>query len=292
MAGEGVRETTGAAIAVVLVLQVASSLLVNAVVFQGSVVSALRRLHRATGGLIEPNVVANLVPLLVVVGFGVFLVARLRPADLGLSRAGLPPALAATAAFWLTLQIAFVLFGGGGVSLHPAWRDPGAGYVVGGVLGQLLGNALAEEAVFRGFLFPQLLLKMRHRLTGRTAFVLAALASQIVFAVLHLPNRLLVKGFELGPSLAADQARLVVHGLVFLALFLASRNLLVAVGVHALWNDPALLVASPGGVAHYLVVLGSSLALTAALALLRRRRSAAPLPAAAARRRTPPAIEE
>jgi len=269
-----VRETTWTAIAVVLTLQVASSFFMNAVVFQGAVRSALGRLHRATGGLIEPNVIANLVPLTIVVGLGIFVIARLRPSDLGLTQSALPLALGATAGFWLVVQAAFVLLTvarGDTLNFHPAWTDPGAGYVVGGLLGQFFGNALAEEAVFRGFLFPQLLLKLRRRFSGRTAVGLAALASQVAFAVLHIPNRLLVKGFDLGFALAVDQTLLIVHGLVFLALFVGSRNLLVAVGVHALWNDLAPVIEPPGGVGEYLTIVGFTVALAALLYVLRLR---------------------
>jgi hypothetical protein len=179
---ERVRETTWTAIAAVLVLQVASSLFVNGVVFQNAIGSALGRLHRATSGLIEPNIVANLVPLAVVVGLGIFVVARLRPSDLGVRGSMLPLALGATVGFWVLVQATFALLAvvrGGALDFHPAWTDPGAGYVAGGVLGQMLGNALAEEAVFRGFLFPQLLRKARRSFGKRSAFVLAALSSQI-----------------------------------------------------------------------------------------------------------------
>ena len=91
-----VRETTWTAIVAVLIFQVASSFFLNAVVFQGAVVSTLGRLHRATNGLIEPNLIANLVPLAVVVGLGIFVIARLRPSDLGLTQSALPLAAGAT----------------------------------------------------------------------------------------------------------------------------------------------------------------------------------------------------
>ena len=279
-----VREASALAITVVLALQVASSLFVNAVVFQGEIGAALRRLHLATGGLVESTLVANLVPLVLVVGVGVFLVARLRPNDIGLIRSALPVAVVATLGYWLASQAVFSLVAigrGEALTLNPAWVAPGAGFVVGGLLAQLFGNALAEEAIFRGFLFPQFLAKLRHRMRGRGAIVVAALASQVVFAVLHIPNRLLTKGFGIGSDLLGDQAALVLSGLVFLTLYAASRNLLATVGVHALWNDPVGIMDRPDGPVGGLAVLGLTLALAAILYVRRRRLGTTVVPKAA-----------
>lgn len=71
-------------------------------------------------------------------------------------------------------------------------------------------------------------------------------------------------------ALAVDQTLLVIHGLIFIALFAASRNLLVVVGVHALWNDLASVVESPGVAEQYLTIVGATLALVAVLHVLRR----------------------
>lgn len=268
-----VREASGRAILVVLGLQVASSTFVNAVVFRGEVGDAIRAVHRATGGLVTPNLLANLVPLAVVVGIGVFRVARLRPRDTGLIGSQIAPAAAGTLALWVAVQGALVaahLLTGDPVRLHSGWRDPGAGFVLGGVAGQLFGNALAEEIIFRGFLFPQLLLKLRRRLDAPGAVLAAALASQVIFALLHIPNRLFIKGFDLGPALLADQMGLVFGGLLFLGLWLATRNLLFVVGAHALANRPVPLIeASPSAISFSSLVLVT--ALLVAVPLLRRR---------------------
>ena len=58
------RETGWLIMTFAVVAQVASSVFMNAVLFQGRVFELLRELHTATGGLIEPTLVANLVPLL------------------------------------------------------------------------------------------------------------------------------------------------------------------------------------------------------------------------------------
>ncbi len=267
---ENVQEATGKAIAAILGLQIAASLLVNAFVFQGTVLQWLGRAVLATKGLVHPDLIANLVPLVLVVGVGIFGIAGLRPQDLGATRASLLPALGATVAFWLGLQVAFGLSSlrQGGLAWYPAWREPGAGYVLGGLLGQLFGNALAEEALFRGFLFPQFLLKMRKKWSRRQAAFLAALASQVVFALFHIPNYLFVRHERF---LVMDLVRLVINGVILLLVYLAAQNLLVAVGVHALWNTPTPLFAPPSGFARYGIVVGCTLALAGAWYLWRKR---------------------
>ncbi len=267
-----VRETTWKAMLIVLGLQMVASLVVNAVIFQGAVIQALGRVYLATRGLVHPDLVANLVPLVLVVGVGIFGIAGLRPKDLGVTRAAILPAAGATVVFWLGLQAAFGLSSmlQGHLAWYPAWQKPGAPFVLGELLGQLFGNALAEEAVFRGFLFPQLWLKMRRRWGRRKASLLAALASQMVFALLHIPNYLFVRHERF---LVMDLVRLVVNGLILLLVYLAAQNLLVAVGVHALWNVPAPLFEPPQGFTGYLLVVGCTLALAGAWYLWRRSRS-------------------
>jgi len=247
---DSTRETGWIVMAFAAVAQVASSVFVNTVLFQGSVFALLRHIRATTGGLIGPNLVANLVPLLFVVGLVIFAIGRLKPGDVGWVRAKLVPALLITLGLWVGVQMVLAVIaasGEGRIALHQAWVRPGAGFVLGGVLGQMFGNALAEETVFRGFFFPQLYKKFGKRLGRASAVVLAALVSQVGFALIHIPNRLLFKGV-VGPELIADQVKLVVAGLIFLAIYYVTKNLLVAVGLHAIANYPAPLIQASDGV--------------------------------------------
>ncbi len=251
-------------IALVGAAQVLSSVVVNACVFHGRIGALLGDLHAATGGLVHPNLVANLVPLLLVVGVVIFAVGRVKPADIGWARSKLVPALIVTLAFWALSQVVLVVIaasGENGIALDQSWRL-GAGAVIGALLGQLFGNALAEETVFRGFLFTQLYYKFGQRLGRVRALVIAALVSQVAFAVVHLPNRLLVKGVP-GSELLGDRIQLVVMGLVFLAIYAVTRNLFIAVGLHALANVPASVIQTSNSTAASVW-----LALTVALIVL------------------------
>ncbi|WP_236743404.1 MULTISPECIES: CPBP family intramembrane glutamic endopeptidase [Nocardiopsis] len=93
------------------------------------------------------------------------------------------------------------------------------------VLG-VVGGGLAEELYFRGFLLGALPRLFVHR---RAALYGAALVSVLLFAGLHLPSS--------GPDVVA----IVLAGLVYTALFLATRRLTATVVAHSLWNISALV---------------------------------------------------
>ncbi len=237
-------------IAFVGAAQIGSSVFMNTVVFQGRILEILLDVYDATSGLIHPTLVANLVPLLLVVGLAMFAIGRLKPEGVGWLWSKLWPAVLVTLGMWSVAQMilaAIAASGEGGIALHHAYMQPGASFVFGGVLGQVCGNALVEETVFRGFLFPQFYYKFAKRPGRVRALVAAAIVSQVCFALVHLPNRIFVKDVS-GADILADQVQLVVMGLFFLALYLVTHNLLIVVGLHALVNDPAPLIQTPNGV--------------------------------------------
>lgn len=255
-------EASGSTLALALFSWVAASLYVNGVLFQGEPIRALRRVHGATRGLVEPTLVGSFV-VLGALGVATLWVGRLRPADLGWIRAHLLPALGATAGFWLAMQAilaALLLLAGQPLGFHPHWMQRGPGGAAGALLAQALGNALAEETFFRGFLLPQLALTF-DRLGRKAPRLRAAFVSSAFFALSHLPNRLFL--FEMsGWEMAQDQLRLLVMGLLFSTLFLLTRNLFVATGLHVLANQPAPLVNAASGLVEsvYLALFSVSLA--------------------------------
>lgn len=256
-----VQAVSGRTIAAAAAAWILAIFAVNALVFQGAFGTVLWQLHAQTHGLVEPTLVGSLIVLAAFM-MVVVVLARVPPAAVGWVPGDAARALPVVIGFWVLMQAALVLSAiafGGGVTLHPAWTQPGTAAVLGGVLAQALGNALAEETAFRGFFFAQFLLRTR-RLRPAAAVATAAAASAVLFAVAHLPNRLLVKQLSPG-SLATDQAQLVFAGLLFALVFAATRNLFTTVGLHALANDPAPLVSSAGEVVQvtYLVLLGTVL---------------------------------
>ncbi len=105
---------------------------------------------------------------------------------------------------------------------------------------QLLFFAIAEESIYRGYLFPQLYLKLkRARQFSAGAYWTALLLSQAIFSLYHLPHRL-ANNTPI-EDLPFQLVLLWFSGLLLCYVYLRSQNLLVAVVVHALGNAPSII---------------------------------------------------
>lgn len=202
------------------------------------------QLYLATAGLVRPALLFSATAASLTLLY-VFTLGGLRPRDLGLN-ASLPRALLFTALLWGLTQLGITLWQlgtAGQITWNGAWLEPGATFVLGELVQQLFGNALYEEIVWRGFIFVQLLLFLRQRGVRRPV-VAALLLSQLGFALLHIPLQLERFGrswTELPFWLLATG----VAGIVFATLYLKTQNLFVAVGFHAIFNEPTQLFAPP-----------------------------------------------
>ena len=97
----------------------------------------------------------------------------------------------------------------------------------------------------RGFLFPQLCLKLRRHLGGSaTGFVDALLLSQAFFALIHIPHRI-VEGLPLA-QYPSNLLLVMTWGIIYALVYWRSGNLLLAAGAHALSNAPTLLLGDGG----------------------------------------------
>lgn len=254
------REVPWRVIAAAGAAWLAAASVVNAIGFRGAVGAALGELQVLTRGWVEPTLVGS-VAVLVAFMSVVTVVGRLPPRAVGWVGRDAARAIIPVIGFWLLVQVILGVLAvawGDGVELHPDWHDLGAGALLGGLIAQLLGNALAEETAFRGFFFAQFLLKARALRSGPAVGV-AALASAVLFALTHLPNRILVEEMAAG-ELLADQAQLVIAGVAFAVVYVVSRNVFTTAGIHALANDPVpMFAATPGTVqATYLAVLATA----------------------------------
>ena len=223
-----------------LALYLTMNLLVVFVLFPSG---ALGILSGPTAGLVSSTLLANTMMLAIVVGF-LHLVGGLSAGDLGLRSTHLPLALGVTFALWLgvnLLQMAYALGKHIPVAVNPDWEKLGAPRMLGILLGQILGNALFEEIMFRGFLFQQMRLRLLR--AGRkpmTALMLGLGTSQAIFAAIHVPLRL-KSGMALS-DLPTELALLFMLGVLLALLYWRTGNLFVAVGIHALSNAPLLAV--------------------------------------------------
>jgi membrane protease YdiL (CAAX protease family) len=249
----GIRRATWSNLGLTIFAYACATVIVSAVLFQGRISASLGALYAATGFLIQSTLVGGLFSL-AVVALIVFAIGRLRPSDVGWNWRGFWLGLVVTLGFWMAMNAVLAALGfvDDGVTVDAGWEQRGIGAIVGGLMGQLLGNALVEETMFRGFLLPQFYLKAAPRLPHGAALAIAFVGSSALFAVSHFPNRLFIQSFT-GAELLSDQAGLFLMGLVMATAFVVTRNLFVAVGLHALVNEPAAIVHASSEAATYAV---------------------------------------
>jgi membrane protease YdiL (CAAX protease family) len=239
-----IREVSWGVLAALIVAIVSTAAFVNLYFFH---LAAPQAVVDATAGLVGWTLMGSAIILVIVVGGVIFGLGHQRPADVGLIASKLPAAIGVTAALWVVTQ-ALLSLGAwatlGEIPLDPRWAERGVTTMFGALIGQLFGNALTEEITYRGFLPPQTWLKLRGGLLGdvRWRLLLAALLSQTVFALAHIPNRIF-SGMA-GEEIALNMVVLVIFGLYYLFLYLRTSNLFFAIGVHALANQPLTLVQS------------------------------------------------
>ena len=167
---------------------------------------------------------------------------RIRPSDLGLSVRGLRDAALILFAVWAVVQILNTAVSAIAPPAAPA-APLAATVAVGRALQATLGSGLIEEVFYRGFLMTQVYALLRGRIGRERALVAAVASTSVYFGLSHIPA-----GLAMGLS-APEVAGYVLHcalvGSLFAGLYLRTGNLYVAVGAHALLNEPAPLVGSP-----------------------------------------------
>ena len=202
-------------------------------------------IQSTTNGLIDLTFLNTLVLFIAIVGGLLFGMAKLKPSEVGLQWSGLPSGILITVLMWITIQIVSLLlnlFAFAHVSLDQLWLVPsGTSSMLGTILfGQLLGNALFEEIVFRGFLLPQCYFRIRWlKSRPRTRILVALLISQLLFALYHIPVNL--SNGTRSIQLLAILFLILLISLLLAIVYLRTSNLFVVVGLHALNDSPTVL---------------------------------------------------
>jgi uncharacterized protein len=257
-----VKEAPWKIILVYLLVSIGLVMLINLVLFPSTFFFPIAK---ATAGLIDSTLQANLISILVF-SFIIFGWAKLRPSDVGLDWSKLLQGLSLTALLWLATQAIVLLINAinGDIHFDPLWSERGVTVVIGGLIGQLLGNAFYEEMLYRGFYLSQFYLKIRES-NERWRLTWAILSMLGLFILSHIPNRIF-SGYTLA-DLPLDFALLFAWGLFFTAIYLLSGNLFLAIGVHALVNRPTMITEATFPVQALLFILTCIL-----LAVLRRQK--------------------
>ena len=161
-----------------------------------------------------------------------------RPTALGIGRRGTAVALGLVAGIWLVLNLAavgVVTLAGGSVQFGlPSGLTPVQfGFFL---VEQLLFVGLIEELAWRGYLQSKLIDWAAARgLSPTRARAVGLLAAAVLFALWHVPQRLLIQGLGLGETAAS--VALLVGLAVFLGLLYEATRSVVFVGlVHGSLN--------------------------------------------------------
>ncbi len=195
----------------------------------------VRLVPEATGGLLNATLVVYLFSFaavwLICCRFG-----GLKPADFGLDRSKIVHGAGLTLALWVTVNVIHLLktlATDQPVRFNSIWYEYGVTSVLGALIGQLAGNALFEEMIYRHLLVTQLRAPWLRLLV-------ALLAVQVLFAVMHIPNRV-SKDVPLD-ALPGHLLTLFNMGLLFAWGYLQTRNIWFVVGWHSLSNKHTLLI--------------------------------------------------
>jgi hypothetical protein len=223
-------------------------------------------LERLTNGLIQVTFIFSALRFALVALGVTMLIGGLRAWDIGLAWEKLTAGALVVFGLWIVMQLIGILFGlvvSGQVALSPIWAPDKLTLIAGELIAQFLGNAFAEEVIFRGFLVTQVYLMLKGNISGRGWRVTAAvLISQLIFSLSHIPQRL--TGSYTPLSLLLNLLLVWGYGILFAVLYLRTENIFIAVGVHALANAPVTIVALPSQSVGGLLALALGLVLIAA----------------------------
>lgn len=274
-------------IGLAMLVQVGLSVLVNQVLFPREVFLPV---SEVTGGFASQTLCANILMMLINIGIVIMLIGRLHLRDIGMwpTRRAWLWSIAISGGLWVCAQLTIAVAAvtaGKPVSIASSWTTANeVGHTVGRLIGQVFGNALYEETLFRGFLLIQIGLLLSHYGTqsareestrGRVrSWIAATLLTQMFFAVTHVPNRLMKGSYAALQDIVIDQGILLAAGLLYAVIYLGTRNLWLCVLLHALSNAPTPLLAGSGGSSAGANVIAVGLVtvfVVATVMLLRRR---------------------
>ena len=216
-----------------ILFQVVQALLIHYVVFPSGM---LHPLHIATGGIISATFQVYVLYFLAS-GLLLCYLGKLRSNDFALFSKKIAFGLTMTLFAWGMIQTTPLLMGQS-LQIESGWdniviaRDRISQFF----MDQLFGNALYEELFYRALLISQLTIIFMRKFTSTWAILLAIICASIIFALIHMPNRL-TSGMPIEDVLCYSMPNLFFMGLIFSVIFLLTKNIFVAVGIHALSND-------------------------------------------------------
>ncbi len=230
------KETSWLTILLFSILYCVYVTIINLVVFKSNIIQPISVL---TLGLVNQTLIVNIVSLILFVFILIIKYGRLTFFDIGLKGNRLLSAVTAVSIIWIAMQLINIVIGiitTGKPIIYEGWNQYGALKMFGSFIGQLFGNSLFEEVVFRGFLLVQISKKLKNK---KGQLFIGIFVSQFLFALIHIPNRILggMNVFEIVTSLII----LFMIGIFFAIVYLLTDNLFLVIGIHTIWNTPLLV---------------------------------------------------
>jgi uncharacterized protein len=209
------------------------TLMVNLILFANGTLSVIAK---STNGWINETLAANLFGLVLEVVIFLCMIAKLSLRDLGLTKKKLFAGMIGTLLFWIAINmvdLGMTLLTHSSLSFNSdIFRN--SNVVFAELLGQIFGNALLEEVLFRGFLLVQIYLLLKKVNNNTSRILYAMFISQSIFAAIHIPNR--IYSGLVGLDFVYDFIILVILGVIFSLLYVLTKNLFFVIGVHSLMN--------------------------------------------------------
>lgn len=209
------------------------TLMINLILFANGTLSVIAK---STNGWINETLAANLFGLVLEVFIFLCMIAKLSLRDLGLTKNKIFAGMIGTLLFWIAINmvdLGITLLTHSSLSFNSdIFRNSNVVYAE--LLGQIFGNALLEEVLFRGFLLVQIYLLLKKVKNNTSRIVYAMFISQSIFAAIHIPNR--IYSGLVGMDFVYDFIILVILGVLFSLLYILTKNLFFVIGVHSLMN--------------------------------------------------------
>lgn len=188
-----------------------------------------------TNGLISPTLTLYLIMYFIIVHLMLIKGSKITLVQLGVEKSKLKAGIIVTLGLFLILQFYGVLYSYltlGKLVVNEAMVEWVA--VIGYYLELIFGVAVFEEIIFRGFLIPQVFIRLKARENNASRMFLTLGISQFLFAIVHVPIRL-ANGMSLIDAIL-NLGTIFIIGIIIAFVYLLTENIFIAMGVHSIWN--------------------------------------------------------
>jgi len=214
-----------------------------------------------TFGVVNETLVATLILMAIVVWGAIIRKGTQEWNTIGINNTDVKVGGVITGVIWVAVNLVELFIGlmvNGKIIFNSIWAEKGVTVVIGYLIAQILGVAIQEELLFRGYLFPQLTTKARSKWPENTTLVVfvAIMAANILFSLMHVPIQLYYAYDIL--TILWNLFILLGLGVFFTLTYVLTENLWIAIGVHALGNTPTLIfspIISPNVVLYITVLI-------------------------------------